>query len=117
MLRSIVDNESMQRTTSKVDQYFCKFKKNYYNANNFQKTSQCDQIGLFFRLILATNFLTHVAQLFGGTFDAILKDIIKNKTSVITLWATFGHIWANLYTNICSHWLWHSWRSVWPLTP
>ena len=60
---------------------------------------------------LATKNLAKVAQIvsdFSGYFET---HRFYAKNTVATFWATFGHIWANFYFNILSHWVHNTWRT------
>ena len=60
-----------------------------------------------FSIILATDFLTKVAQRFGDFWGAILKSGTLGETTLATFWITFGKIG---YFKFWSHWSrlrWH----------
>ena len=55
-------------------------------------SSQCDQIGRFFKKFLATNFLNKTWQLFGQ----FLRNYFKSNICCGYFWAAFGKNWATL---------------------
>ena len=69
--------------------------------------AQCDQIVRFFKFSVK-NLPTKVAQIFGQFLGCLEKHYIKVKTALVTLWATFGSIWATFNFNIWSH----CWRAM-----
>ena len=64
--------------------------------------SQCDQIGGLGNL-LATNFITKVAQIISNFLDHLENHCFLSQTVVATFRATFEQTWATFYFNIWSH--------------
>ena len=63
-------------------------------------------LGIFWK-ILATHFLTKIAQIFGDIVDYCEKWHFQNETALATFvenLATFVENWATLNSNILSHW-------------
>ena len=61
-----------------------------------------------FSKLLATNFLTKVAQILGDFLGYFEKPHFKVKTALTTIWATLGNSWAAFYYYVWSHYLPHT---------
>ena len=64
-------------------------------------TGQCGKFGQFWN-ILATNFITKVALIFGDILGSCEKHCSLSQTGQATFWSTFGKTWAT-FSSIFGH--------------